>query len=136
MPQTASVTYIGKIITPYQNTDQCPGQARPENGTCQIVVNEEFAPAIQGLKIGGHIQVLYWFNQADRTALQRIPKWSKNNEMRGVFSIRSPMRPNPIALSTVEIFAIDENILTVTSMDCIDGTPLLDIKPYINQLEK
>lgn len=134
MTNTATVNYIGTIKTPYHSTDECPGQARPENGTCQIVLDEEYAPAIDGLEVGNHIQVLYWFDQADRSALQRIPKWSETDEKRGVFSIRSPARPNPIALSTVEIFVIEGNALTVTAMDCIDGTPLLDIKPYLNQV--
>jgi len=134
MTGSASINYIGSIQTPFKTTDECPGQARPENGTCQIIVDEEYAPAIRGLEVGSHIQVLYWFDQADRKALQRIPKWSKTNELQGVFSTRSPARPNPVALSTVEILSIEDNVLTVTAMDCIDGTPLLDIKPYINQL--
>lgn len=67
--------------------------------------------------------------------MKTVPKWSETNEERGVFSIRSPGRPNPIALSTVEVISIDENTMTVTAMDCIDGTPLLNIKPYINQLK-
>ena len=67
--------------------------------------------------------------------MKTVPMWSETNEERGVFSTRSPERPNPIALSTVEIFSINENMVTVTAMDCIDGTPLLDIKPYINQLK-
>ena len=132
---TAKLTFIGHIETAYLSTDDCPGQARPENGTCQIVVDREFSSAIEGLETGRRIQVLYWFDQADRSVLQTVPKWSETNENRGVFSLRSPMRPNPIALSTVEIFSIDENIITVTAMDCINGTPLLDIKPYVNQLE-
>jgi|TARA_B100000959_G_scaffold53916_2_gene56064 tRNA-Thr(GGU) m(6)t(6)A37 methyltransferase TsaA len=134
MTKTASIIYIGFIQTPFKTTDECPGQARPENGTCKIVIDEEFVPAIKGLEVGGHIQVLYWFDQADRDTLQGVPKWSKDNELRGVFSTRSPVRPNPVALSTVEILSIDENVLTVTAMDCINGTPLIDIKPYINTL--
>ena len=133
---TADLVFVGYIKTPYLSRDECPGQARPENGTSQIVVDKQFSAAIEGLKTGGHIQVLYWFDKAERDILQTIPKWSETQENRGVFSLRSPMRPNPIALSTVEIFSIDENILTVTALDCIDGTPLLDIKPYINQLQR
>jgi len=132
---TAQLNFVGHIRTTYQTTEECPGQARPQNGTSQIIVDDEYASALDDLKVGDHIQVLYWFDQADRSVLKTVPKWSKTHEERGVFSIRSPARPNPIALSTVEIFSIDENELTVTAMDCIDGTPLLDIKPYINQLE-
>ena len=132
---SAELIFVGHIKTPYQTTEACPGQSRPENGTSQIIVDEKYASAIDGLKVGDHVQVLYWFDQADRSILKTVPRWSETNEERGVFSIRSPRRPNPIALSTVEILSIDENIMTVTAMDCIDGTPLLDMKPYINQLK-
>jgi len=132
---SAELVFVGHIKTPYQTTEACPGQARPENGTSQIIVDENYASAIDGLKVGDHIHVLYWLDQADRSVLKTVPRWSETNEERGVFSIRSPRRPNPIALSTVEIFSIDENIMTVTAMDCINGTPLLDMKPYINQLK-
>ncbi len=133
---TAELVFVGHIKTAYLTTAQCPGQARPENGTSRIVVDDEYASALDDLNVGDHIQVLYWFDQADRSVLKTVPKWSENNKERGVFSTRSPARPNPIALSTVEIFSIDENVMTVTAMDCIDGTPLLDIKPYINQLKR
>ena len=132
---TAELKYVGHIETPYETTSDCPGQARPENGTCRIVVDEGYAAALDGLEIGGRIQVLYWFGRSERDRLKVVPRWSETGEERGVFSTRSPVRPNPIALSTVEIFAIDGNTLTVTAMDCLDGTPLLDIKPYLNQLE-
>ena len=132
---SAELVFVGHIKTPYQTTEACPGQARPENDTSQIIVDENYASAIDGLKVGDHIHVLYWLDQADRSVLKTVPRWSETNEERGVFSIRSPRRPNPIALSTVEIFSIDENIMTVTAMDCINGTPLLDMKPYINQLK-
>lgn len=132
---SAELVFVGHIKTPYQTAEACPGQSRPENGTSQIIVDEKYASAIDGLKVGDHVQVLYWFGQADRSILKTVPGWSKTNEERGVFSIRSPRRPNPIALSTVEILSIAENIMTVTAMDCIDGTPLLDMKPYINQLK-
>ena len=132
---TAELIFIGSIKTPYLSTDDCPKQARVENGTSQIVVDEKYSAALDGLEAGAQIQVLYWFDKADRDVLKAIPRWSKTKEEYGVFALRAPMRPNPIALSTVEIVSIDENILTVTAMDCIDGTPLLDIKPYVNQLK-
>ena len=129
-----TVEFVGHISTQYRTLDECPGQARPENGTSQIIVDRDYQPALLGLEAGGYIQVLYWFDKADRQLLRAIPPWAKNNEQRGVFSLRSPSRPNPIALSTVEIIAIEDNILTVTALDCVDGTPLLDIKPFINQI--
>ena len=132
---TAELFFIGEINTPYQTKEACPGQARPQNGTSRITVDPAYASALDDLEVGGRIQVLYWFDQADRGVLKTVPKWSETNEERGVFSTRSPNRPNPIALSAVEIVAINGNSLTVTALDCIDGTPLLDIKPYIAHLK-
>ncbi len=131
-----TLNYIGRIRTPYKTTSDCPGQARPENGTSRIEVDETFLPALKGIESESHLQILYWFDKADRDAMQRVPKWSKNGEEYGVFALRSPMRPNPIALSTVELMNVEGNVLTVSAMDCIDGTPLLDIKPFFNQLER
>lgn len=128
---TATLNFIGSIHTSYKTVADCPGQARSENGTCVIELDPEIVPALKGLKTGSRIQVLYWFDEAPRNELQRVPKWSKTGEKMGVFSIRSPVRPNPIALSTVELLKIEDNILTVSALDCRDGTPLLDIKPYI-----
>lgn len=133
---TAELSFIGRIRTPYRTAEECPGQARPENGTSQVIVDEEHVPALDGLNAGDRVQVLYWFDLADRSVLKTVPKWSETKEERGVFSTRSPDRPNPFALSTVEVLSIDGNVLTVTALDCFDGTPLLDIKTHLNQLER
>jgi tRNA (adenine37-N6)-methyltransferase len=127
----ATVNFIGRIRTAYKSVDDCPGQARSENGNSQIELQPSLLPALKGLEIGSRIQVLYWFDEADRSVLQTVPKWSEAKESFGVFALRSPMRPNPIALSTVEFLDIRKHVLTVSALDCRDGTPLLDIKPYI-----
>jgi len=129
---SATVNFIGKIRTSYKTVADCPGQARSKNGVSRIELDPAVLPALKGLKTGSRIQILYWFDEADRSALQRVPKWSETNEQIGVFALRSPMRPNPIALSTVELLKVEENVLTVSALDCRDATPLLDIKPYID----
>jgi tRNA (adenine37-N6)-methyltransferase len=128
----ATVNFIGTIRTSYKTVAECPGQARPTNGVSRIVLDPAMSPALKGIERKSRIQVLYWFDEADRTALQKIPRWSETNEEIGVFALRSPMRPNPIALSTVELLKVEENVLTVSALDCRDGTPLLDIKPYMD----
>ena len=127
----ATVNFIGTIQTSYKTVAECPGQARPANGVSKIVLDPEMLPALKGIEGKSCIQVLYWFDEADRSALQKVPRWSETNEKIGVFALRSPMRPNPIALSTVELLKVEENVLTVSALDCRDGTPLLDIKPYM-----
>lgn len=128
---TATVNFIGKIRTSYRTVAECPGQARSANGVSHIVLDPALSPALKGIENQSRIQILYWFDEADRSVLQRVPRWSETNEEVGVFALRSPMRPNPIALSTVELLKVEENVLTVSALDCRDGTPLLDIKPYI-----
>jgi len=129
--ESATVNFIGKIQTSYKTVAECPGQARTANGESRIILDPALLPALKGIENQSRIQVLYWFDEADRSALQRVPKWSETNEAIGVFALRSPMRPNPIALSTVELLKVEGNVLTVSALDCRDGTSLLDIKPYI-----
>jgi tRNA-Thr(GGU) m(6)t(6)A37 methyltransferase TsaA len=129
---SATVNFIGTIRTDYKTVTDCPGQARSKNGISHIELDPSLIPALKGIEDKKRIQILYWFDEADRSVLQRVPRWSETGEKFGVFALRSPMRPNPIALSTVELLNIDGNILTVSALDCRDGTPLLDIKPYID----
>jgi tRNA-Thr(GGU) m(6)t(6)A37 methyltransferase TsaA len=129
---SATVHFIGTIRTACKTVAECPGQARPKNGVSRIVLDPEMLPALKGIEDNSRIQVLYWFDEADRFALQRVPRWSETKEKFGVFALRSPMRPNPIALSTVKLLKVEGNVLTVSALDCRDGTPLLDIKPYID----
>ncbi|MAG97164.1 MAG: hypothetical protein CMM08_10835 [Rhodospirillaceae bacterium] len=89
--------------------------------------------ALKGIENNSRIQILCWFDEADRSALQTVPRWSETKEKLGVFALRSPMRPIPIALSTVELLKVEGNELTAGALDCRDGTPLLDIKSHINQ---
>ncbi|MBT6096487.1 MAG: tRNA (N6-threonylcarbamoyladenosine(37)-N6)-methyltransferase TrmO [Rhodospirillaceae bacterium] len=131
----ATVNFIGKIRTPYKTTTDCPGQARPENGTARIELNEEMLPALKGIETKRHLQILYWLDKADRSILQCVPRWAENGEEYGVFSLRSPVRPNPIALSTVKLLSVEGTVLIVSALDCLDETPVLDIKPYIDQLK-
>ncbi|HJP21740.1 MAG TPA: tRNA (N6-threonylcarbamoyladenosine(37)-N6)-methyltransferase TrmO [Alphaproteobacteria bacterium] len=130
---TATIRFIGEIRTSYKTVAECPGQARPNNGVSRIIVDPAMVSALKGIENNSRIQVLYWFDEADRSVLQTVPRWSETKEKLGVFALRSPMRPNPIALSTVELLKVEGNELTVSALDCRDGTPLLDIKSYIDQ---
>ncbi len=133
--KSATVNFIGRIRTPYKTLQDCPLQAGLGTEPCQIELDEAMVPALKGIEEEKHLQLLYWFDKADRSALQTIPRMKYTKETVGVFALRSPMRPNPIALSNVELLKVDGNILTVSALDCVDGTPLLDIKCYANQLK-
>jgi len=133
---SAELVFIGRIETPYPTLTDCPRQPNPEDGPCRIIVDEAYSSALHNVKAGDKAHILYWFDQADRSALSTTPPWSTTKEEIGVFSTRSPNRPNPIALSAVEIISVRGNTITVSAMDCVNGTPLLDIKHYVDQLHK
>nr|WP_321455461.1 tRNA (N6-threonylcarbamoyladenosine(37)-N6)-methyltransferase TrmO [uncultured Cohaesibacter sp.] len=124
---------IGKIWTGFKTREECPRNSRFNKKESIIEVDPAYADAFLGLSEGRYIAVLYWFDKADRSALQTTPPNAEKQY--GVFATRSPHRPNPIALSAVKIVAIEGNRLTVTGLDCIDGTPLLDIKIYVPMVD-
>ena len=122
----ASLTFIGRIRTPFATRADCPHRGRSDGPECRIEVHAPWRPALRGLAAGDRIEVLYWMHLARRDLLVQVPK---GRTASGTFALRSPNRPNPIATSVVEVVASDEAGLTVRGLDCMDGTPLLDLKP-------
>lgn len=118
---------IGRIRTPYRTLDACPCGVDPEGPMCEVVIDKAFVEGLSGLEAGHAVLLLYWFDDVDRHRM--IQRRRGVGELRGVFALRSPHRPNPIAASVVTIERIEGNRLFVRGMDCLDGTPLLDIKP-------
>lgn len=121
---------IGIIHSPFKCLEDMPIQpagARETTGT--VVIDDQYRAGLADLEGFSHIYLLYCFHQAKRTSLTVTP--FMDTHPRGVFATRSPLRPNHIGLSVVEIGAIAGNIVTVRGIDVLDGTPLLDIKPYI-----
>lgn len=127
LAEDACLSFIGVIRTPYATRDDCPRQGQIDGPECTIVVNEGWLPALEGLEAYERIEVLYWLDRARRDFLIQRPKGA--GPRRGTFALRSPNRPNPIGTSLVRLERIVGNRLVVRGLDCIDGTPLLDIKP-------
>jgi len=128
-----SVIFIGKIRSPWKTRSECPKnmtRAREHKPTVIIEIDDAFCPGLSGLENYSHVIVAYWMHEARRDIIVQTPRHV--NEPRGVFSMRSPVRPNPIALATVQILDIDQAAghITIDAIDCLDGTPLLDIKPW------
>lgn len=99
-----------------------------------IVVDEKYKEGLKDLKAGERIVVLFYFHQSQRfTPELLVQKPKHRNEELGVFSICSPVRPNPLGMSVVEVQWIDGNIIHVKGLDTLDGTPVLDIKPYVEK---
>ncbi len=107
----------------------------PETGeSAWIEVLPQYRQALQRIEANSHLWVLLWFHQADRTLLKTIPRrYSPDIPEFGVFGLRSPNRPNPIALTLVKLEAAEAGVLQVQGLDAIDGTPVLDIKSYYEQ---
>lgn len=124
----ASVYFIGRIRTPWRRRDECPKNARESDAVCTVVLDPRWIDGLKGLETASHVILLYWMDQARRDLVLQAPRHYA--EQRGTFALRSPVRPNPIALSVARLVGIDGNTLSVVGIDCLDNTPLLDIKPY------
>jgi len=125
----AVVKFIGHIETPYKYIDECPRNIESNGPLCSLVVKEELLDGFLGLSAGQKILILYWFENVDRKRLQQNSR--KTGEFSGVFALRTPNRPNPIGAAVVKIEKIENKIIYVKGLDCLNGTPLLDIKPAI-----
>jgi tRNA-Thr(GGU) m(6)t(6)A37 methyltransferase TsaA len=119
---------VGVINSPYKKEEDAPRQGRYSENLSQIIVFDDYKDAMDDIGRHKYYYILYWLDKAERDILKGIPP-GKTIE-RGVFSIRSPIRPNPIALCLVELVKIEENVLTVKWLDALDGSPLIDIKPF------
>ena len=124
----ASLYFIGRIHTPWRERGDCPKNARQSDTVCTIVVDPRWEKGLSGLETASHVIVLYWMDQARRDLVVQSPRHYA--ERNGTFALRSPARPNPIALSVARLVRIEGNTLSVVGIDCLDGTSLLDIKPY------
>ena len=123
----ASVYFIGMIHTPWRVRGECPKRGDPDGPICSIVVNERWREALTGIDEHRRIQVLYWMDRARRDLVLQTP--FRTGQTTGTFALRSPVRPNPIAASVVDLLAVEGTTLQVRGLDCLDGTPLIDLKP-------
>jgi len=124
----ASVYFIGRIHTPWVDREHCPKNARESEVVCTIELDQRWAAALNGLETCTHIVVLYWMDRSRRDLVVQVPR--HYGEGRGTFALRSPARPNPIAMSVARLLRVEGTRLHVVGLDCFDNTPLLDIKPY------
>ena len=124
----AGIYFIGRIGTPWKSRDDCPKNARESDATCTVDVDARYAAALLRVETCSHLLLLYWMDQARRDLVVQAPR--HYSEPRGTFALRSPVRPNPIAASVVRLLKVEGTRLSVVGLDCLDGTPLLDIKPY------
>jgi tRNA-Thr(GGU) m(6)t(6)A37 methyltransferase TsaA len=124
------ITPIGTIRSPFRQLTNMPIQprgAREVEG--EVIVEDRYSAGLKDLAEFSHIYLLYYFHQAARTELLVVP--FLDTQRHGVFSTRSPLRPSHLGLSVVELLEVRGNRLRVRGLDVLDGTPLIDIKPYL-----
>ncbi|MFO7816023.1 MAG: ribonuclease HI [Halanaerobiales bacterium] len=129
---------IGKIRSPYKDQENIPRQPDIEaEGEFILEIEAKFKKALKGLEKYDYLIVIFYLDQIDKKNLEMIinPTYSSSSKKRGLFATRTPNRPNKIGLSTVGLKYIDENKIHITGIDAIDGTPILDIKPYYKSLD-
>ena len=130
------LSIIGIIHTPFQRSSGAPVQASLAGGAEGTVeVYEPFSAGLRDLDGFARIWLLYWFDRAALPPESFMVAPYLDHQTRGVFSTRAPSRPNRIGLSPVQLVAIERNILRVRDIDVLDGTPLLDIKPYVPRFD-
>jgi len=124
----AGLWFIGRIETPWARRADCPRRGDAEAGPlCRITLFAPWAAGLAGLEGRARVQVLYFMDQARRDLVRQSPR--RDGETVGTFALRSPVRPNPIASSVVTLVAVEGDTLVVRGLDCVSGTPLLDLKP-------
>lgn len=128
----AGVYFIGRIRTPWAKRSECPRNARGSDAPCTIELDPRYAAALEGVATCTHLVVLYFMHQARRDLVVQV---SRHSGRRGTFALRSPVRPNPIAMSVVRLVRVEGTVLSVVGLDCLDGTPLVDIKPYFPSVD-
>lgn len=129
----AGLWFIGRIRTPWTDRSDCPKRGDAETGPeCRIEIDSRWAPALAGIEKHQNLQVLYWMHLSRRDAVRQNPRHDSGST--GTFAIRSPLRPNPVASSVVRLLAVEGAMLTVRGLDCVDGTPLIDLKPEFGAL--
>src|SRR5262249_38926018 len=126
-PADAGLVFIGRIRTPWTSRLETPRQGRQDGPLCRIEIFNPWVPALKGLDLYEQVEVIYWLHMSRRDLVHQSP--ASDGNTRGTFSLRSPVRPNPLGTSVAKLVGIEGATVLVRGLDCLDGTPLLDLKP-------
>jgi len=125
---------IGFLFTPFKENKDVPRQPKFAKGVPgKLVIQPEFVPGLKDLEGFSHVYLIFHFNRSEGYQLTLTP--FNETEKHGVFATRAPYRPNPLGLSIVRLVSIENDTLYLENVDILDGTPILDIKPYIHEME-
>lgn len=135
MGETFTVVPVGRVRSPVTSPREAPHQGRDAGTEVFIDVDPAYAEALEGVREGGKLIVVCWLHLAERGRLKVHPRGDPARPLTGVFATRSPLRPNPLALYTVELLERRGATLRVRGVDAVDGTPVLDIRPHAPRLD-
>ena len=125
---------IGIIHSPFKTKEETPIQPFKSEASGRVEVFKNFEEGLQGIELFSHIILVYYFHKIEAERLKVKPYL--DNNIYGVYATRHPHRPNHLGISVVDLLKREENILTVKYIDILDGTPLLDIKPYVSSFDR
>jgi len=125
---------IGIIHTPYKGLNEVPYQSSLSEEVCELEVFDEYAEGLTDIEGFSHLIVLYWLHRSTGYSLLVRTPW--DTALHGLFTTRSPNRPNPIGITIVTVHERAGTILRVSGIDAVDGTPLIDIKPYVPEFDE
>ena len=133
MATDAGVVFIGRVRSPWTRREECPknmADARERGMPASVEVDAAWRSGLSGLERASHIALLTWLDRAPRNLIVQKPRHA--SQPRGVFALRSPALPNPVGLHVVRLLGLDPEagILTLEAIDVLDGTPVIDVKPY------
>ena len=134
----AQLVFIGRIRSPWTTREDCPknmAAARASGQQASIEIDQQYRPGLEGLAGSSHVVVLSWLGFAPRNLIIQKPRHA--DRAKGVFALRSPARPNPVGLHVARLVALDAaaGLLTLDAIDALDGTPVIDLKPYFASID-
>jgi tRNA-Thr(GGU) m(6)t(6)A37 methyltransferase TsaA len=124
---------VGRVESPLTDRDQAPKQGDEGAPDSWLVFEPDLADALRDVEVGAEVLVLTWFDRASRDVLAVHPRGDETRPLTGVFSTRSPDRPNPVGLHRVRILAVDGVRVQVADLEALDGTPIVDVKPVLDR---
>jgi tRNA-Thr(GGU) m(6)t(6)A37 methyltransferase TsaA len=130
---TYDIRPIGWVESPLVDRDLAPKQGDEGSPDAWLVFKPDVREGIRDLEVGSEVIVLTWLDRASRDVLAVHPRGDPRNPEAGVFSTRSPDRPNPVGLHRVQIVSIDDLRVRVRNLEALDGTPIVDVKPVLDQ---
>jgi tRNA-Thr(GGU) m(6)t(6)A37 methyltransferase TsaA len=129
-----TIKFIGKVHSDLKRIEECPFQENENAPKAEVMIFPEFTEGIKDIKANSEILLLTWLHKADRTVIKCVPRNNYDFPLKGVFSTRSPDRPNPIGIHSVKVVSISaDGLIRVSGLEVLDQTPLIDIKPIRNK---